>query len=137
MVEFKKDKNNLIFFDKLWILLVILTHIIFYYSLFYNKRNILDILHYLVFILPILALFTNNIYIKLVSLFLVVVIQFLWVKENRCILNEKDNKQFGYGNELNYGVILLTVILSFNIGYTYKHNSICELNEYNLLNKNK
>ena len=26
--------NDLIFFDKLWILLVILTHIIFYYSLF-------------------------------------------------------------------------------------------------------
>jgi hypothetical protein len=121
--------NDLIFFDKLWILLVILTHIIFYYSLFYDKRNILDILHYLVFILPILALFTNNIYIKLVSLFLVVVIQFLWVKENRCILNETDNKQFGYGNELNYCVILLNVILSFNIGYIYKSNSNCENNE--------
>jgi len=105
--------------DNLWTLSVFTCHILFYYNLTFENRYILDILHYFIFILPTLALFTPNIYIKIISCFLLILIQILWIIEKRCILNEKVY-QFGYGNELNNFVIILTSLLSFNIGYLAK-----------------
>ena len=110
-------KNTI--FDYIWILSVILCHILFYYSLINYNEYILNILHYFIFILPSLAIFTNNIFINIISFLLMVLIQFLWIYEKKCILNEND-KQFGYGNELNYYVILLSSLLAFNIGYNLK-----------------
>ena len=110
--------NNLSGFDNLWILLVLISHGLFYYGLQYNQRKLLDILHYFIFILPSLSIFTNNIFLKILSLLLLLLIQILWIKENRCILNDEDY-DFGYGNELNYYVLIFTSILSLNIGYCY------------------
>lgn len=110
-------KNTI--FDYIWILSVILCHILFYYSLINYNEYILNILHYFIFILPSLAIFTNNIFINIISFLLMVLIQFLWIYEKKCILNEND-KQFGYGNELNYYVILLSSLLAFNIGFNLK-----------------
>lgn len=110
--------NNLCLFDNLWIFLVFLSHGLFYHALHYNQRKILDVLHYFVFILPTLSIFTHNIFLKISSLTLLIVIQIMWVKYNRCILNEKEYT-FGYGNELNYFVILLSSTLSINVGYSY------------------
>ena len=107
--------------DILWTITVIICHILFYYNLIYENRYILDILHYFVFILPSLSLFTPNIYIKIISCFLLILIQILWIVEKRCILNE-DNYKFGYGNELNYYLIIFTPLLAFNIGYIYKNS---------------
>ena len=106
-------------FDYVWIFSVILCHILFYYSLINYNEYILNILHYFIFILPSLAIFTNNIFINIISFLLMMLIQFLWIYEKKCILNEND-KQFGYGNELNYYVILLSSLLAFNIGYNLK-----------------
>ena len=106
-------------FDYVWIFSVILCHILFYYSLINYNEYILNILHYFIFILPSLAIFTNNIFINIISFLLMILIQFLWIYEKKCILNEND-KQFGYGNELNYYVILLSSLLAFNIGYNLK-----------------
>lgn len=106
-------------FDYVWIFSVILCHILFYYSLINYNEYILNILHYFIFILPSLAIFTNNIFINIISFLLMVLIQFLWIYEKKCILNEND-KQFGYGNELNYYVILLSSLLAFNIGFNLK-----------------
>ena len=106
-------------FDYVWIFSVILCHILFYYSLINYNEYILNILHYFIFILPSLAIFTNNIFINIISFLLMMLIQFLWIYEKKCILNEND-KQFGYGNELNYYVILLSSLLTFNIGYNLK-----------------
>ena len=108
--------NNLQLFDKLWIYLILITHSTFYIALKKDSKKILDILHVLIFIFPILSIFSNNIYIKLVSIFLLIVIQILWVYENRCILNE-DKDMFGYGNEINTLCIIFTPFLAFNMGY--------------------
>jgi len=106
---------NLNKFDFYWVLSVFLCHLLFYYNLLYYNRHILDILHYFVFILPSLSIFAENIVIKVLSIILLVLIQVLWIKENRCILNEEDTK-FGYGDELNYYLIILTPILAYNTG---------------------
>jgi hypothetical protein len=112
MLFFYKFSN----FDKIWISTVFITHGLFYYALTYYNKFILDILHIFVFILPALSVFTNNVIIKIVSLLLLLIIQFLWFTEKRCILNEP-NENWGFGDELNIGVIFISFILSFNIVY--------------------
>ena len=69
----------------------------------------------IVFILPICSLFTKSLYPKILSLFLLIIIQFLWVIENRCILNE-ENQSLGYGDITSIATITLNTLLSFQIG---------------------
>ena len=106
--------NQLNYFDFFWILSVIVCHMLFYYNLVKENRYVLDVLHYFVFIFPSLALFTKNVLIKFVCIFLLILIQILWIIEKRCILNE-ENTEFGYGNELNYYLIILTPLLAYSI----------------------
>ena len=41
----------------------------------------------------------------------------MWVKENRCLMNEKEkSKNFGFGKSLNYAVIVFNSILGINVG---------------------
>lgn len=108
-------KKKLHFIDKSWMYAVLSTHGLFYYSLRLNKRKLLDILHYLVFGLPLLSLFTKTIYPKILSLFLILIIQYLWVIENRCILNE-NGQSLGFGSITSIATITLNTLLSFQIG---------------------
>ena len=108
--------TTLLLIDQIWIITVLLTHLIFFYSLYYNNRNILDQLHYLVFILPCLSLYCTHLYIQIVSTMLLCVIQVLWIIEERCILNDNSKKKFGYGKQLNIFTLLLSIILSIKIG---------------------
>ena len=70
----------------------------------------------------------SNVFILSICLFLSTAIQVLWVYEERCILNERTSSststqtpsQFGYGKELNVYMILLTILFSMKIGYSYK-----------------
>ena len=103
------------FFDLLWISLVLFSHALFYFALHFNLRWLLDSIHFLVFIFPSLSVFSSNIFIKGLSLLLFIIIQMLWIREKRCILNEEDYR-FGYGDELNYFVLLFSIYLAFSIG---------------------
>ena len=118
--------NDLKYTDNIWIGTVYTSHILFYNGLYYNKRNIINMLHPLIFIVPFSSVFVYNIYIKVLSLLLIILVQFLWIIENRCILNES-NETFGYGNSSSYLAILITNILSMNIGYTYLYIKNMEL----------
>jgi hypothetical protein len=109
--------NNLVLFDKIWIILVLFAHLLFYYGLKENNRQLLDFLHYSIFLFPIVSIFAKNIFIRLISLFLLVTIQVLWVYEKRCILNEED-QDFGYGNEINYFCIVFTALLALTINFS-------------------
>jgi hypothetical protein len=102
----------------LWIASVFVCHLLFYIALYNENKYILNVLHYFVFILPSFAIFINNIYIRIISLLLLILIQILWIKEKRCILNEDDYK-FGYGDELNYYLVVYTPILALSIGTLY------------------
>ena len=108
------------YIDIFWILSVFFCHISFYIALYNENRQLLDILHYFVGILPLLSLFISNIFLKILSLFLLLLIQILWIIEKRCILNE-GMEHFGYGDLTNYYIIILTPILAFNIGYLYNN----------------
>mgnify|MGYP001345759357 FL=1 len=105
-------------FDKAFSYIILFTHTIFFFSLnFYNKK-ILDFLHVVIFSALGVSIFLSNIYLILTCYILLIIIQILWVIENRCILNEKDDK-FGFGEELNTFCIILTSILTVKIFYKY------------------
>ena len=102
--------------DYLFVYNVYIIHILFLISLFYDEQIMIDILHYLLFILLFISVFIiHDVYILGICLFLITTIQILWVIEGRCILNKK-NEDFGYGNELNIITLLFTILISFMIG---------------------
>lgn len=113
-------KINIVSFDFIFIVILLCLHILFYYSLHTYDKPIIDLLHYFVFLMPFFSLFTNIIYIKITSLLLLITIQFLWIYENRCILNDP-NDDFGFGTLVNYYTLTLSIILSSVIGYQYKN----------------
>jgi|TARA_B110000902_G_C14192163_1_gene544612 hypothetical protein len=117
--------KNLHLLDKFWIYSVLFCHVIFYYAVKKDKIQLIDILHYLIAIFILFSLFLKSIFIKAISLFLIVVIQYLWIYEKICILN-KVGENFGFSDILHYLVILFTVILSINIGFSYSKNSPIE-----------
>lgn len=104
-------KSKFTLFDFLYIVSILLVHILFYISLYINNRSLLDFLHYFVFIYIALSQFCNNYYIILANILLLFIIQYLWIIKGRCILNETNSKQFGYGNELS----IFTLISSFTL----------------------
>ena len=108
-------KKKLHSYDKYWCYLTLCSHGLFYYALHKNNRRVLDQLHYWVFILPVLSTFTKTIYPKILSLFLIILIQYLWIIEDKCILNE-EGQELGFGGITGIGTITLNTILSFQIG---------------------
>ena len=103
------------FYDLLWFSSLLFVHFMFYISIFYNLKKIIHILHITVFMFPTLAVFSSHLSIKILSLLFLLLIQILWIKEKRCILNESDDK-FGYGDELSLYVLFLTALTSIMIG---------------------
>ena len=110
---------NIVSFDFLFIISSLCLHILFYYSIYNYDKEVIDILHYFVFFMPFLSLFSTIIYIKIACLFLLTIIQCLWIYENRCIMNERED-EFGFGMLPSFYTLFLTIALSLNIGYTYK-----------------
>jgi hypothetical protein len=107
-------------FDKFFTISIILIHFIFLYGLYglyglYSQSELLiDVLHGCIFLYLFLGIFLENKYLLGITLFLTIIIQLLWVIEERCILN-KTQDQFGYSKELSFFMIFLTVILSMKL----------------------
>ena len=95
---------------------VYIIHILFLTSLFYDEQFMIDISHYLLFILLFISVFIiHDVYILGICLFLITTIQILWIIEGRCILNKQD-QEFGYGNTLSICTLIVTILISFVIG---------------------
>ena len=108
-------------YDIFWCISLLFIHFLFYISLFYDFKKIINILHLSVFIFPTIAIFSSHFSIKLLSLLFLILIQILWIKEKRCILNELDDK-FGYSQELSIYVLFLTSIISIMVGNSINNN---------------
>ena len=111
---------DLSYIDWLWNIVVLISHSTFYYAIRIYNRSLIDKLHYLVFILPLFSVFLDSVFLKIVVLVHMLIIQILWIKENRCIMNEKNDVKFGYGNELSIATLIFNLFLAFNIGYSVK-----------------
>ena len=102
-------------FDKVFIYIVLFSHILFYYALYFNNDVLIQYLHYLIFASLSVSIFLENTKLVMICLGLLLTIQVLWIIENRCILNKNDF-EFGYSKELSIAVLLYTVFLSIKVG---------------------
>ena len=110
-------------FDYLFIGFVFFCHICFYWALFYDMLIWLDYLHYSIFLSLFASLLLQNKWLLSICLFLITVIQLLWIQEERCILNDPQcSNTFGYGKELWHVTLLYSIILSAKIGYVWKYD---------------
>ena len=115
--------RSLVTFDYFYCISILITHLIFLGSLYYNYIPILNILHYLIFILLTLGICVQDVYILSICLFLSFMIQVLWVTEGRCILNKREcenSEEFGFGVELNIFMLVILICFSLKIGTKIK-----------------
>ena len=110
--------QKLNFFDNLLVTGTLGIHLVFYKSLLFDIKSFLDICHYMLFFICLLSIFVVNHDIKLLVIFLLFMIQTLWIYKERCILNELNQTiVFGYGKEFNIVTLLLTMYLCYQLGF--------------------
>lgn len=115
IVHFQKSKLSK--FDLFYITVILFSHVLLYLSLFHKWFKMIDILHYVLFLSIVLAIFVSNIYLQSVVLFLVFLIQALWVYKGKCIMNTSNDKDFwGYSSHLTLLTLFYTIILSIKLG---------------------
>ena len=114
----EKEYEKLSLNDLLFIYIILLSHLTLFIVLYNSNYRIVDFLHVIMFVSILYGIFLDNLKLKCIVLFLVVLIQILWVFENDCIMNTKPHG-FGYGKLLSIVIILYSVILSVSIGYDY------------------
>ena len=103
-------------YDKIFCILILVTHFFFYIFLYFYNEDILQFIHVIVFLSLGISVFLSNINLLIMCLLLIIVIQILWIVENRCILNEKKHN-FGYSKNLEIYTRILTIILLFKTIY--------------------
>ena len=113
-------KQTLNVFDKLFVIVVLISHLFFYYSLYYNDYHIINIIHYTLFISLLLSIFVKNKYLLSICLSIIIFIQILWIICKECILNRISYIECGYGDLTSIMVLLLTIALSFKLGFIVK-----------------
>ena len=113
-------KQTLNMFDKLFVIIVLISHIFFYYSLYYNDKHIINIIHYILFISLLLSIFIKNKYLLSICLSIIIFIQILWIICKECILNRISYIECGYGDLTSIVVLLLTIAMSFKLGFLVK-----------------
>ena len=114
-------KQTLHMFDKIFVIIVLISHIFFYYSLYYNDKYIINIIHYTLFISLLLSIFVKNKYLLSICLSIIIFIQILWIICKECILNRISYIECGYGDLTSIMVLLLTIALSFKLGFIVKN----------------
>ena len=107
--------NNLNYFDIAFCITLLFSHILFYYGLIYYNKNLLDCLHIAVFIYVLLSVFLQNKYLIGLVLLFTIILQILWIIENKCILNEGD-ENWGMSNTISIITILMNTILAYKLG---------------------
>ena len=112
--------QNLNIFDKIFIITMFICHVVFYYSLHYNIKYIINILHYILFIALSIAIIIKNKYLLSLCLIVLITIQFLWIICKDCILNRISYIKHGYSELISIFTLLITIIICIKIGYIFK-----------------
>ena len=114
LILFNKIKTN---FDVIYILLILFTHFIFLYSIYFNITNLIDLNHILMALSICISLFLHSFYLKMINLILVIVIQFLWVYKGYCIIATKNIT--GYGEIISITTFVWSLVLCYNLYHPF------------------
>lgn len=103
--------------DLIFCVLCLLSHFVFYYALYNNLSDLLGILHILMGGFIVSSLFLKNILIVCLCIFLLFIVQSLWIIYDRCIINDFDDYFInGYSKIIRFCTIIFTIILSIRLG---------------------
>ena len=111
---------NLTFIDKTFIMVLLISHILFILSLVFYNKKLIDLLHVVVFMSLTFSIFINNKNLLMISMGLLLFIQYAWIFWGKCILLEDNEKSWGFGKELQLFTLILSVAISFKLGYRTK-----------------
>jgi hypothetical protein len=107
-------------FDKTYIYISLIFHIVFYKYLWHYNKDVIYVLHILMIPMFISSLLVKNKYIIMALLFILISILSMWIFLKRCPLNEKNEHLFGGPytplSIINYiGSFILLVILIYKV----------------------
>ena len=110
LLLFHKIKTK---FDFIYILLILFTHCIFLYSIYYNITNLIDLTHICIPISICISVFLDSFYLKFINLLLLIFIQISWYFFDGCIISYS----FSKGNILipYWMALLWTLVLIYNL----------------------
>ena len=111
---------NLTFIDKTFIMVLLISHILFILSLVFYNKKLIDLLHVVVFMSLTFSIFINNKNLLMISMGLLLFIQYAWIFWGKCILLEDNEKSWGFGKELEVFTLILSFAISFKLGYGAK-----------------
>ena len=97
-------------FDKGFAVLIIVSHILFYYALHCNHKPLIDALHYLIYISLVVGIFLKNTTLLCMCLSLLIVIQIMWKLFGDCVLNRVSHIEHGHSQLIENCVFVLTVL---------------------------
>ena len=114
LILFNKIKTK---FDFIYILLILFTHCVFLYSVYYNITKLIDITHIVIPISICISVFLDSFYLKVINLILLIVIQFLWVYKGYCIIATKNIT--GYGEIISITTFVWSLVLCYNLYHPF------------------
>lgn len=114
LILFNKIKTK---FDFIYILLILFTHCVFLYSVYYNITKLIDITHIVIPISICISVFLDSFFLKVINLILVIVIQFLWVYKGYCIIATKNIT--GYGEIISITTFVWSLVLCYNLYHPF------------------
>ena len=114
LLLFNKIKTK---FDFIYILLILFTHCVFLYSVYYNINKLIDLTHIVIPISICISVFLESFFLKVINLILLIVIQLLWVYKGYCILKTKNIT--GRGNIVSIIAFVWTLVLSYNLYHPF------------------
>ena len=111
---------NLTFIEKTFIMVLLISHILFILSLVFYNKKLIDLLHVVVFMSLTFSIFINNKNLLMISMGLLLFMQYAWIFWGKCILLENNEKSWGFGKELQLFTLILSFAVSFKLGYVTK-----------------
>ena len=107
---------NLNIFDQILMFFMYTFNLTTMYFLEVKDVEFLNIMHMCMVACMMLSVFINNYYYICIIIVVLIEIQLLWVKFNKCILFN-DNEGWGFGLAPHIGAVTYTAILSYKLGY--------------------
>jgi hypothetical protein len=101
-------------------MVLLISHILFILSLVFYNKKLIDLLHVVVFMSLTFSIFINNKNLLMISMGLLLFMQYAWIFWGKCILLENNEKSWGFGKELQLFTLILSFAISFKLGYVTK-----------------
>ena len=104
-------------FDKGFVITILLTHVLFYWSIYTDYDSGIDISHILLLLCVGVSPLLVNKWLLGYSFLFVITLQVLWFLFDKCILITDNGNQFGFGNISSILAIVWSLLLFYKLRF--------------------